>query len=82
MPPPVPCDISDPMETVKKTKEHTIVKKRSGRYGVRGADKKWITGDEKVKILAGAGLVTAPKKKAPPAEAPAAEEAAKETPAE
>ncbi len=70
------------METVKKTQEDTIVKRRSGRYGVRGSDKKWTTGDENVKILAGAGLITAPRKKAPPPEAPAAEEASEETPAE
>lgn len=63
------------MEAVKKTKEFTILKKRSGRYAVRGADRKWIHGEDKLKILSDAGLAIAPKKKAPPAE-PAAEEAA------
>ena len=39
------------MESVKKTEAYEIVKKRSGRYGVVGANRKWISGDEKVKIL-------------------------------
>jgi len=39
------------MEIVKRTKEHTIYKKRSGRFGVQGLDKKWINGDEKTQIL-------------------------------
>lgn len=63
------------METVKKTKEHTIVKKRSGRYGVRTPKGQWINGDEKIAVLAAAGLVAAPAKKAPPKEEPAAEAA-------
>jgi len=71
------------METVKKTAEHTIVKKRSGRYAVRTAKGQWINGDDKVAVLAKAGLVKPPVKKAPPVEeaAPAeeAEAAAEET---
>ena len=66
------------METVKKTKEHTILKKRSGRYGVQGTDGKWINGDDKLAILSAAGLVTAPVKKAPAPEAEAAAEPAAE----
>lgn len=69
------------MEVVKKTDDHVIVKKRSGRYGVRDASKKWVGGDEKVKILADAGLITPPKKKETPppeAEEAAAEEATEE----
>jgi hypothetical protein len=66
------------METVKKTKEHTIVKKRSGRYGIQTSNGKWINGDDKLAILTAEGLVTAPAKKAPPVEEPAAEEAAPE----
>lgn len=67
------------MEIVKSTDEYQIIKKRSGRYGVRGADRKWITGDEKVKILAAEGLIKAaapkeeqgpPEQEAPPQEAP------------
>ena len=69
------------MEVVKKTKDFTIVKKRSGRFGVQNTDGKWVNGDEKVKVLLGAKLIKAvvPKKK----EEPKAEEApAKEAPAE
>lgn len=78
------------METVKKTENYTIFKKRNGRYSVQGKNKKWINGDEKAKILADEGLiklsVAAP---APVEEAPAEEEsteseapAAQETAAE
>lgn len=58
------------MEIVKKTEEYQIIKKRSGRYGVRAANRKWITGDEKVKILVAEGLLKAsePKKEPEPAE--------------
>lgn len=64
------------MEVVKKTDEYTVYKKKSGRYGVQGSNKKWINGEEKIKILLAEGLIktTAPK----PAEAPA-EEAAEES---
>lgn len=65
------------MEIVKKTAEYEIVKKRSGRYGVRGADRKWVNADEKVKILLAEKLIKAPEPK--PAEAEAAPE---EAPAE
>lgn len=68
------------MEVVKKTGEYTIYKKKSGRYGVQGSNKKWINGDEKIKILLGEGLIktTAPKPAEAPAEEPAAEEASAE----
>ena len=67
------------METVKQTKEFKIVKKRSGRYGVKSTAGKWINGEEKVKILSAEGLVkvSIPKKK----EEPPVEEAAAEAPA-
>lgn len=70
-----PCRLSEfAMETVKKTKEHTILKKRSGRYGVRTAKGQWVNGDDKLAVLAAAGLATAPvKKKAEPAPEAAAE---------
>lgn len=61
------------MEVVKETKEYKIYKKRNGRYGVKDAKKKWINGEEKTKILAGAGLVKVMKKKAAPAEETKAE---------
>ena len=65
------------MQTVKKTKDYTIVKKRSGRYGVLTAKDQWLKGEEKVKILLAEKLIklTPPKKKeaaATPAPAPAA----------
>lgn len=61
------------MEVVKETKEYTVYKKKSGRYGVQGSNKKWINGDEKVKILLAEGLIKAPTPK-PKEEAPAEEE--------
>lgn len=63
------------METVKKTAQYTILKKRSGRYAVRGAKKQWITGEDKVKILLAEKLIKAPEPK-PVEEEPPAEEAA------
>ena len=60
------------MEIVKTTEEYQIIKKRSGRYGVRRTDRKWVTGDEKVKILLAEGLIKAPTPKEPEAE-PAAD---------
>ena len=45
------------MKTVKKTKEYTIVQKRSGRYGVKDKDQKWINGEEKVKVLLSQKLI-------------------------
>ena len=60
------------MEVVKKTNEYTIYQKRSKRYAVKDANKRWVKGDEKVKILLGEKLVKAPESK-PKEEAPAAE---------
>ena len=60
------------METVKSTKEFKIMKKRSGRFGVKNDKGKWINGEDKVKILSAEGLikVSVPKKvEEPPAEA-------------
>jgi hypothetical protein len=75
------------MESVKKTAEYEILKKRSGRYAIRSADRKWISGDEKVKILVEEKLIkaAAPKPAEPEAveeEAPAEAEASEEAPAE
>lgn len=81
------------MEVVKKTDAYVIVKKRSGRFGVKNSEGKWINGDEKVKILVDAGLVKAavPAPKEEPAEeateeateeAAAAPEGGEEAPAE
>lgn len=73
------------MEIVKSTDAYQVVKKRSGRYGVRGANRKWIGGEEKVKILIAEGLLKAPTPKAEeaaPAEEEASAEATEETPSE
>ena len=70
------------MKVLQKTDEYTIYQKRSGRYAVEGADKKIINGDEKVSILAAAGVVKqavakpAPVEEAVVEEAPAEEEEA------
>ena len=45
------------METVKKTENYTIFKKRNGRYSIKGAKGKWINGDDKTKILVAEGLI-------------------------
>jgi hypothetical protein len=68
------------MESVKKTEEYEIVKKRSGRYAVRDAKRNWLHGDEKVKILLAEKLIKAPvpkpKEPEPAPEASAADGAA------
>lgn len=45
------------MEIVKKTDTYMIVKKRSGRFGVRSMNRSWINGPEKERILSEAGLL-------------------------
>ena len=60
------------MEVVKKTNEYTIYQKRSKRYAVKDANKRWVKSDEKVKILLGEKLIKAPEPK-PKEEAPAEE---------
>lgn len=66
------------MELVKKAKEYSVYKKKSGRHCVLNASKQWIRGEDKVKILLKEGLIklTPAKKKeeapAAAAEAPAA----------
>lgn len=70
------------MEIIKSTQDHTIVKKRNGRYGVKNSKGQWINGEEKTKVLLAEKLikVDVPKKKeeAPAEEAPASEETAAE----
>lgn len=68
--------MSDRMKVVKKTNEWSIFEKRSGRYAVRAANGSFVNGDEKLTILAGAGLAKKPEKKAEPAPAEAAAEEA------
>jgi hypothetical protein len=63
------------MEVVKKTKEHTIYKKRSGRLAVVDANAKWVNGADKLAIITKEGLSKVPKakkKEEAPAEAPQA----------
>ncbi len=63
------------MQAIKKTKEYTVLKKRSGRHAVIGPDNKFIRGDDKAKILLKEKLITVtpPKpKEEKPADAPAA----------
>ena len=45
------------MKLVKKTAEYSIYKRSDDRYAVKGADKKAINGDEKVKILVAEDLI-------------------------
>ena len=67
------------MKVTKKTAEYTVYQKRNNRYAVKGANSKWLNGDDKVKVLLAEGLIkltaAAPKEEAPAEEeAPAAEE--------
>jgi len=68
------------MKEVQTAGEYTIYQKKSGRYAVKGADKKYVNGDDKAKILLDAGLVeiTLPKPVEEPVEA-AAEEATEDS---
>lgn len=72
------------MEVVKKKDDLTIVKKRSGRYGVRKSNGQWLNGADKVAVLLAEGLITAPAPKAEPEveEAPAEEASTEAEPAE
>ena len=80
------------MKILKKTPEYTVYEKRSKRYAVKDSDKKWINGDDKVKILLAEKLIEvklpAPKVEEPEevaaeaAEATETEVAAEEAPAE
>ena len=65
------------MKEVKTVGEYTIYQKTSGRHAVKGADKKYINGDDKAKILLDAGLIEIAQPK--PAEQPSEEAAAEES---
>lgn len=56
------------MKVVKSSDEHTIYQKRSGRYAVKGAHKKWINGDDKAAILLAEGLIKISQPQEKPAE--------------
>lgn len=64
------------MKLAKKTAEYIVLERADGRYAVKGADGKFINGDDKVNILIAEGLRKAPEPK--PAE-PEAEEAPEES---
>ncbi len=64
------------MKVVKRTADYTVYQKRSERYAVQGADKAWINGDDKAKILLDEGLIKVVLPKPPEPEAPAEEETA------
>ncbi len=66
------------MKVVKKTPEYTIYEKRSKRYAVMGANKKWINAEEKVKILLAEKLIEVKLPKPAEKEAPAEENKADE----
>lgn len=59
------------MEQVKATENYTVYKKRNGRYAVKGANNKYVNGEDKAKILEQEGLIKLTK----PAEKPAEEAA-------
>jgi hypothetical protein len=60
-------------KTAAKTKApkdaFKLIKKRNGRWSVKGANGKFINGPEKVTLLQGKGLIKVLKKKAAPAAA-------------
>lgn len=70
------------MQIEKKTAEYVILKRADGRYAVKGKNKQFINGDDKVAILQAEGLLKAPEPKVEEApveeiaETEAAEEAA------
>jgi len=71
------------MKVILRTKQHTVYKKKSGRFAVKDAEKNWVNGDDKVAVLLAEGLVkTAPPAvaEAPVAEAPVAEAPVEEAP--
>ena len=45
------------MKTIKATDAYTVYQRRDERYAVKGADNKWINGEEKTKILLAEELI-------------------------
>lgn len=52
------------MKQVKESAEYTVFLRKDKRYAVRGANRQWIHGDEKVAILQKEKLQKAPEPKA------------------
>jgi hypothetical protein len=73
------------MKLLKKTSEYSIFARGDDRYAVKGADKKPVNGDDKVRILLAEGLIKVTEPSAPAEPEPEAEaveeaaEAAEET---
>ncbi|MFM1891972.1 MAG: hypothetical protein RLZ44_1049 [Pseudomonadota bacterium] len=63
------------MKVAKKTSEYTVYARNDGRYAVKGQDKQFVNGEDKVKILLAEGLIkkSEPNPNKPAEEAPAAE---------
>ena len=53
------------MKAIKKTGDYTIFQKRNQRYAVKGADSKWINGEQKAKILLAEELIKLSVARAP-----------------
>jgi hypothetical protein len=66
------------MAKKKADKEYTLIKKRSGRYAVKGKDGKYINGEAKIEILLKEKIIKPPAKKKAAAAEKAIEEPAKE----
>ncbi len=66
------------MQIVKKTAEHSILKRRDSRYAVRDARGNPVNGDDKVAVLKAEGLITVSEPKAPEPEPEPEEETAEE----
>lgn len=64
------------MEMVKQSGKLKIYKKRSGRFGVKDENGKWLNGAAKIEVLNKEGLIKVSVKKAAPVEEAPAEEAA------
>lgn len=52
------------MKEIKSVGDNIIFEKKSGRYAVKNANKEYINGDEKTRILVDVGLVTISEPKA------------------
>jgi len=72
------------VKVVKQTDEYTIFEKRNGRLAVKSANRKWVNGEDKVKILVEEKLlkITVPQPKAEEPEAAEGEAEATEEAAE
>ncbi len=66
------------MKLIKKAAEYSVFQRKDGRYAVRGNNKNWIHGEDKVSILQDEGLLKKPEPKAEPEPEPETD-AAEET---